>query len=686
MGPRRANGPLERCAPLMRINVYTAGFLRDHHLRRMLECAGYDVRLGLPGRGAGGQVAVWGRTRYARRGRWIARRFNAGLITIEDAFLRSVLTGRSGAPPHGIVIDRGGIYFDCSGESDLENILNTADLAAPDLAMRATAAMARLDAAGLSKYNNFDPDLELGETGYILLVDQTRNDASITFGGADAATFTRMLAAARAENPGQRILIKTHPEVAARYRQGHFGANDSDETTRIVSEPISPLRLLKGADKVYCVTSQIGFEAILAGHRPVVFGRPFYGGWGLSDDRQPFQRRQRQLTAPELFTGAMLLYPTWYDPYRDALCQFETVVDNLAAQARAWQEDSKGYVAIGMRLWKRRHLRRFFGAAGASLVFQTDAHRAAKNGRRGMVWASRETASTRAVFAANNRRLLRLEDGFLRSRGLGADLVPPMSLVLDDLGIYYDPNHISRLEARLNASGTMSAQTLQRARSLRNSVVAAGLGKYNIGGQRVGSDWPRDQRRILVPGQVEDDASIRLGTGAISTNLALLGAVRQQNPDAFIAYKPHPDIEAGLRPGQVSNADLAQYADVVVTHVNAIAAIDACDEVWTMTSLIGFEALLRQKPVTCLGTPFYAGWGLTRDLDRAMPRRQARLSLDHLVYAALIAYPRYFDPVTGLACPVEVVVERLQSGSVFRANRGLAKLQGLLASFAPVWR
>ena len=108
-----------------------------------------------------------------------------------------------------------------------------------------------------------------------------------------------------------------------------------------------------------------------------------------------------------------------------------------------------------------------------------------------------------------------------------------------------------------------------------------------------------------------------------------------------------------------------------------------------MTSLLGFEALLRGLPVTVLGAPFYAGWGLTRDLGPVPERRKARPSLEGLVHAALIDYPRYRDPVTGMACPVEVVAERLAAGRVAHpgvANRGLSKLQGLFASWAHLWR
>jgi capsular polysaccharide export protein len=130
-------------------------------------------------------------------------------------------------------------------------------------------------------------------------------------------------------------------------------------------------------------------------------------------------------------------------------------------------------------------------------------------------------------------------------------------------------------------------------------------------------------------------------------------------------------------------------ADVVLRDADPSEVLTMVDEVWTMTSLLGFEALLRGVPVTTLGAPFYAGWGLTRDLGAPPPRRNARPSLAGLVHAALIDYPRYLDPVTGAPCPVEVILDRLEHNDVPRpafANRGLSKLQGLFASYAYLWR
>jgi len=668
--------------------VFTGGFLWNRQVRRILALAGYDLKISLPRRGAD-RVAVWGRTPRSGRGRAVARWRDAGIVTVEDAFLRSVRTGRAGAPPMGLVIDTQGAYFDCNQASDLEDLLNFAALDDPALLARAEGGIQAIRRADLSKYNAHDPALAIDATDYVLVIDQTAGDASIRYGGADKATFAAMLAAARRENPDSKILIKTHPETTARFRRGHFTTADQDARTELITAPVSPQRLLAGASRVYCVTSLMGFEAIMAGHRPRVFGKPFYGGWGLSDDETPPARRARKLSRAALFAGAMLIYPVWYDPYRRRLCEFETVVENLSAQARAWREDRHGYVALGMRLWKRHPLRRFFAGPGTRITFREQRQVAGATGRPGLVWAGKETDGIHRAFRSAGQRLGRVEDGFLRSRGLGANLVPPLSLVVDDLGIYYDPTRESRLERLLNEAGDLTDTELARAKKLRAGLISGGVSKYNIGAREIGAAWPRDQTRILVPGQVEDDASIRLGAGDIRRNIDLLARTRVENRHAFIAYKPHPDVEAGLRIGAIDDRDALAHADVVLRGTDAIAAINACDAVWTITSLLGFEALLRGKAVTCLGTPFYAGWGLTDDLGPGLARRVGTPSLAAMVHAVLIAYPRYFDPVTGLACPPEVLAERLAGGRVFAGGLGirlLAKAQGAFATFAPLWR
>ncbi|MEL6798380.1 MAG: capsular polysaccharide biosynthesis protein [Pseudomonadota bacterium] len=651
-----------------RLCVYNGGFLTQPRIKRILGLAGWRVRVGLPDEGD--WIGVWGQSPTAPRGEAVAARTDAPVVRVEDAFLRSLHPGRAGEPPLGLLIDKTGVHFDASRPSDLETLLATHPLEDPTLLRRARAAMARMAHWHLSKFAATDPDLDLPTESYVVVIDQTKGDAAVTASGADTATFRTMLMAARAENPGHPILIKTHPETTAGQRPGHFDNIALSDGTQVLSTPVSPWALFERAHAVYTVSSGLGFEAIMAGHTPRVFGQPFYSGWGLTQDRRPIQRRTRVLSRAQLFAGAMILYPTWYDPYRDRLCTLDTVISTQAAMARAWREDRHGWVAGNMSLWKRGPIKRFFGAHGGVRFGDAPAPP-----RRRMVWSSIGNIETGVV---------RVEDGFLRSRGLGAALTPPLSLVTDDLGIYYDPKQESRLERLIAASPDLPVAERDRADRLIARIRRDGLTKYNVGHD--GLPMLPQGRRILVPGQVEDDASIIRGAGRIITNAGLLSFVRAQNPNAVIIYKPHPDVEAGLRSGSVPLAQVLEHADAVAPNTQAHTLIEEVDEVWTITSLLGFEALLRGVAVTCTGAPFFAGWGLTQDLGEIPDRRTARPDLTALAHAVLIGYPRYADPVTGLPCPAEVVADRLVRGEIpvpGLGNRVVSKLQGMWATVMP---
>lgn len=268
-------------------------------------------------------------------------------------------------------------------------------------------------------------------------------------------------------------------------------------------------------------------------------------------------------------------------------------------------------------------------------------------------------------------RVIRVEDGFIRSVGLGADLTRPVSWVFDDVGIYFDARRPSRLENLLQET-EFKAEELERARRLRHLLVRHGLTKYNLPA-RAWRPANGGKRIVLVAGQVETDASIAQGATGVNTNMDLLAAVRRARPDAWVVYKPHPDVVAGLRRVGALEEFARHRCDEIVTEGAMDQLIEIADEVHVMTSLTGFEALLRGKPVWCYGHPFYAGYGLTQDAQ-PHPRRSRRLRLDELVAAALIRYPSYLSPSTGDHCTPEQAIDELVA---WRDRTGGA---------LPVWR
>jgi capsular polysaccharide export protein len=169
---------------------------------------------------------------------------------------------------------------------------------------------------------------------------------------------------------------------------------------------------------------------------------------------------------------------------------------------------------------------------------------------------------------------------------------------------------------------------------------------------------PAGRRVLLVPGQVESDQSVRVGCPEVKTNVGLLEAVRRAAPDAFVIYKPHPDVVSGNRAGRRQRAAALALCDHLEEHATVAQCLEVADEVHVLTSLVGFEALLRGKRVVVHGQPFYAGWGLTED-RHAVARRTRRITLDELVAGALIRYPRYLDRATGRFTTPEAIIDEL---------------------------
>ena len=329
-------------------------------------------------------------------------------------------------------------------------------------------------------------------------------------------------------------------------------------------------------------------------------------------------------------------------------------------------DDGEGALVVGIKPWKRWQIDRFLQPRFGRLRYCANAEQAlrrqAREGGAIVVWAAREPAGFDGLARAQGARLIRIEDGFVRSVGLGSNHVGGASLVVDEQGIYFDPRRPSALEHLLEHEDFDPA-LLKRAAALREQLVAGRVTKYNVGALDAAPlGGAPGQLRVLVPGQVEDDASVRLGAPQVRGNLELLRAVRALLPDAWIVFKPHPDTEAGTRAGAVPDAAALEFADQVVRGVSVTALLPQVQALHTMTSLAGFEALLRGVAVTTWGQPFYSGWGLTAD-RLFNPNRTRRRSLDELVAATLIRYPLYVDPRTHQPCEVEQLVAHLASAS-----------------------
>ena len=608
-------------------------------------------------------IAGWGLRPTTKKARKYATENKLPFISLEDGFLRSVGLGLEGYSPLSLIADSVGIYYDARSPSELENLIKNKNQLILHL-NEATEAIKLIIDNELTKYNHA-PDF----TGFsnkhhiqnqnekVLVIDQTVGDMSVKYGGADQQTFLEMLDKAIKENPTATIYIKTHTDVINGYKQGFITNNLNNNSVILFSDDINPISLLKHFNKVYVVTSHMGFEALLLGKEVITFGLPWYAGWGLTDDRHKnikslkHNNRRTEATITELFAASYILYCQYINPNTGKKGTIFDVI-NYLIKIKKLNNKLRGSVnLVGFSFWKKNVLLPYLNLPSIKTHFYS-INKFIKIGNNNkfnhnvecqkiLIWGQ-GNKNIIPIIQNEQFHTMRIEDGFIRSIGLGSNFVMPYSLVIDEMGIYFNSQQVSELESLL-ATRVVTKKEQQQANSLQKLLIETKLGKYNVGFEENIKPHETKSKIILIPGQVEDDASIIYGSPIIKTNLELVQIVRQKNPDAYIIYKPHPDVLSGNRIGRIKESELKKYINDIVKFVDIIHCIEQVDEIHTMTSLAGFEALIRHKKVVCYGQPFYSGWGLTKDIY-PNSRRNRILSLDELIYIVMYEYPIYIHP------------------------------------------
>ena len=682
--------------------------------------------------------AGWGHKKSYRRARRVASKLNQPVISVEDGFLRSLTSGIHSRYGCSIVIDTQGIYFDARSANDLDTfIIERMANWTPAKADRANHAIQQILTHKLSKYNATTSCLNLNEMAgnkevdieHVLIIDQVAGDASIEGAGATAKTFRQMLKTACLNHPNSHIWIKTHPakvgyltpKVVAKVIKSLPKSLKSSLQNRlhILNQPANAIALLEQVSDVYTVSSHMGFEALMLGKTVHNFGRAWYAEGGLTDDthlkkvlpkkliKQVQQRHERikrganlpsniAPTLTQLFYASYIDYARYADPASGQGCDLETVIHWLATNSH-WRKRLPDTMTIyEFSRWKLPFVRAFLQpmtierskAVNEILTIKPKPrwrnrlhpnHFTADLSQDVLVWGLKQRQTLEAkrsalMNVANDSNIWCMEDGFIRSNGLGATLLAPLSVVLDATGIYYDATRPSDLEYLLKNSRPLTEEQTVRVEALRERLLAMKVSKYNVGQSATFATMgAHNRQRILIVGQVEDDLSVKHCLSPITTNADLIKQVRADNPKAYLVYKPHPDVEAGLRMGKVDKRTL-KLVDEIAHDMAMPDCLDAVDAVHTISSLTGFEALLRSKTVTCYGLPFYAGWRLTRDRDVTSPdvdivtareqtlerrQRQTPLTLNQLIHSTLIDYPLYRLPDGYGLAQVEQVIEYL---------------------------
>ena len=630
----------------------------------------------------------WGRKKSFFKAQAFAEKNGLKALCLEDGFIRSLGLGKDGYAPLSLVVDETGIYFDALQSSDLEQLILQPEN--QELNLRATSVIQTILHHKITKYNQqfkkLDPSQFSKTAKNILVVDQTFGDQSIKYAGATPEIFKQMLKQACLDHPEATIWVKTHPDVLAGKAQSHFQQQDlASVNIQILTEAYNPIELLGYMSEVYVVSSQLGFEALLCAKKVHCFGVSWYAGWGLTNDKfAPLEilqgRRGVNRSLEHLFACAYMKYARYVSPVTHKCCELEDIIDLLIPNIKVQATLPLKLTAYGFSAWKRKFIRDFLAFPKVEINFK-NFFKPNQNDQI-LAWGKK----AKLLKDKGYKNVITVEDGFIRSIGLGASMIRPCSLVFDDVGIYYDATQPSKIENLLKTTELTSTQ-YERAQNLRDLLVELNISKYNVGVAKKLTKPSEDQKILLIIGQVEDDMSVQLGGVEIKTNLALLKEVRRNNSKAYIIYKPHPDVHAGLRVGKIEEQVVLQYANQIELDSSILECFEICDEVHTITSLSGFEALLRGLKVYCYGMPFYAGWGLTQDKFQC-DRRNKNLDLDTLVYVTLVEYAVYnIEKTTSMNIPLvspEDVILYIQSQMNFPAETSKETWKDIFLKFKKI--
>jgi capsular polysaccharide export protein len=633
----------------------------------------------------------WGYKPNTQKTRLLAAEKSLDYWALEDGFI-SWLNHPSQAKPYerlSYIVDKTGIYYDASAPSDLDVYLESqADI---DY-QRIDRLRDQLLTLGVSKYNQarsaFPLWLNTLEANThitpILLVDQTFDDASIKFSGGSENSFKHMLdwgINKLHEDPEYCLIIKIHPDVILGKKKGYlyelaksYFIGPLKNRIHFLSDDVAPAKLISMCAEVATVSSQLGFEALWQDKKVSCFAWPFYSGRGLTQDlsESKLLYARKSCSLHELIYAALIKYPTYLHPDTQVVCEVEDILDYLDAHFTVRDLTCERLWVPNISLWKRSFIPEFVSVSAASITFsQRDS-----NANTKLIWGMK----------SSDEKTWRIEDGFIRSVGLGADLRRPSSLILDDVGIYYNGKAPSKLENLLNHC-SLTEYELQRAKNIRQLLVSSAITKYNVEGASDVSNIRSvagNKHIILVVGQFQKDLSMEFGALDIRDNLHLLQAVREDFPEAYIIYKEHPDVYSGVREGKLDEVEVLNNADLYLTDTSLIDLFLVVDRLCTICSLSGFEALMRGVAVSTYGLPFYAGWGLTDD-RHTFERRKRVLTLDDLCFQALIKYPRYVNWRTRKITTAESTIKAIanESGSLKRLktswfSRQIRKLRYLV--------
>lgn len=267
----------------------------------------------------------------------------------------------------------------------------------------------------------------------------------------------------------------------------------------------------------------------------------------------------------------------------------------------------------------------------------------------------RKKSGLKAISIAkeSNSKFNLLEDGMIRSFGEGENRSKSFSVVIDNVGIYYDATNPSKLENILNDDKNFQNHNIQNTNYLIDLLITNDLSKYNSGIKTPQNYFKSNNKKVLVINQTKGDESLKYGLAEQFNSKDIIKYVSKNYPQHDLYLKTHPDVLEGLKQSSLDINEFKQSGyEITSENFTPLSYLDNFDVVIVQTSQMGFEALLLGKEVVCFGAPYYSNWGVTKDMVE-VPRRKTKRTVQEIFHAMYEQYSIYADPITNKSLKLE---------------------------------
>lgn len=264
------------------------------------------------------KIYIWG----YEIGHWallVSKIFNIKISRVEDGYLRSFDLGKEHNQANSLVIDNESLHFDKNGKSIIHELISeeidekiTNQHAEYFIKFCKNNFITKYSAINkkhldtIERINNLFP-----AANFIGVVGQKPNDKSMIYGNPKSYSNFSIFYKALKENKDSIIIFKQHPDVVDNLLTDiliRLFCIFSKRTFFIKDKFLSPIYFINRSNVIYTISSTIGLEALIHDKKTVVFGTPFYAGYGLTEDRVKIERKKKLITKEQLIYNYIYRY------------------------------------------------------------------------------------------------------------------------------------------------------------------------------------------------------------------------------------------------------------------------------------------------------------------------------------------------------------------------------------------